>query len=81
MVRYGDQEQSSPGGGQYPLRIPQIPAARTPAKGDGAGGGNGAGQHIEARPGAVPRPDARLSSAAELRELAELSELLAELEG
>ncbi|MCW2892553.1 MAG: orotidine 5-phosphate decarboxylase [Actinomycetia bacterium] len=81
MVRYGDQEQSSPGGGQYPLRIPQIPAARTPGKGNGAGGGNGAGQHIEARPGAVPRPDARLSSAAELRELAELSELLAELEG
>ena len=30
MVRYGDQEQSSPGGAQYPQGTPQAPAARTP---------------------------------------------------
>src|ERR1700760_2408900 len=30
MVRYGDQEQSSPGGAQFPPGAPQAPAARTP---------------------------------------------------
>jgi orotidine-5'-phosphate decarboxylase len=32
MVRYGDQEQSSPGGTQQPLGTPQAPLARTPAE-------------------------------------------------
>jgi orotidine-5'-phosphate decarboxylase len=30
MVRYGDQEHSSPGGSQYPQVTPQTPVARTP---------------------------------------------------
>jgi hypothetical protein len=42
---------------------------------------NGADRDIEPRFGTVPRADAPTSSAAELRELAELSDLLAELAG
>jgi orotidine-5'-phosphate decarboxylase len=39
MVRYGDQEKSSPGGAQRPLKAAKAPAARTfgePPRGDGA---------------------------------------------
>jgi orotidine-5'-phosphate decarboxylase len=157
MVRYGDQEHSSPGGAeqdvvlglprprQAPPRrasllrrpeslraIPSLarflaraspepgdartggdPAGHDPAGRDSAGwelvdrtkegGGeeadkdaeadqdhadrgnanqdNGADRDIEPRFGTVPRADAPTSSAAELRELAELSDLLAELAG
>jgi orotidine-5'-phosphate decarboxylase len=42
---------------------------------------NGAGRDIEPRFGTVPRADVPASSAAELRELADLSDLLAELAG
>ncbi len=32
MARYGDQEQSSPGGARHPLEVSQIPVAPTPAE-------------------------------------------------
>ena len=70
MVRYGDQEHTAPGGAQRAPGTPEAAAGSTSrdhAPCEGAG--------------ASPRQDAAATSAAELRELAELGDLLTELAG
>ena len=64
MVRYSDQEHSSPGGAQHPTGTPQAPVARTPREhapreGEGESDGRQGGEARLAEPGdthGVPRP-------------------------
>jgi orotidine-5'-phosphate decarboxylase len=66
------------GGGE---RADEDGAGPGQAGGENAPRDSGAGQDVQRSVGAVPRADGPASSAAELRELAELSDLLAELAG
>ncbi len=91
MVRSGDQEQPSPGGTRSSTESPQVPAARTSrlsARWRGASTADtqasGAETRLadagDARRAQMP-PGGPQSSAADLRELAELGDLLGELAG
>ncbi len=72
-------DQAKEGGGEQADK--DAAADKDRADRENADQDNGAGRDIEARFGSVPRADVPASSAAELRELADLSDLLAELAG
>ena len=88
MVRSGDQEQPSPGGTRSSTESPQVPAARTSRRSARRRGASTADTQarapdwdVWAARRAVMPPGAPQRSAADLRELAELGDLLGELAG